>query len=206
MKLATRWGQILFNGLFIQYCTVLDRWILLRLIRGWIGLNLLLSILGSCLEISYHIVHIYKEYHSLCPLVGIGTLPSPISPASVPLPPEPPKGGAHSPAGAGLWLSQFRRLVKSLCLLCGSYIERRIMADWEEVGKDLLMDCFIVWLTVRRLTSGWMRWSWPLSTLGWTRTSSPLSWKSSGAPLTTRPEGKLSVLGFLNNLWGLGTE
>jgi hypothetical protein len=33
--------------------------------------------------------YIYKEYHSLCPLVGIGTLPPPPSPASVPLPPDP---------------------------------------------------------------------------------------------------------------------
>jgi hypothetical protein len=28
-------------------------------------------------------------YHSVCPFVGIGTLPNPLSPASVPLPPEP---------------------------------------------------------------------------------------------------------------------
>ncbi len=39
-------------------------------------------------------VHIYKEYHSVCPLVGIGTLQPPLSPASVPLPPEPKK--AHT--------------------------------------------------------------------------------------------------------------
>ncbi len=33
----------------------------------------------------------YKEFHrhSLCPLVGVGTLPTTRSPASVPLPPEP---------------------------------------------------------------------------------------------------------------------
>jgi hypothetical protein len=39
----------------------------------------------------------------------------------VPLPPEPKGGGgAHSPAGEGLWESQFRRLEKKLstCLLC----------------------------------------------------------------------------------------
>ncbi len=39
---------------------------------------------------------------SVCPLVGIGTLPSPLSPASVPLPPEPKGGGEHSPVGEGL--------------------------------------------------------------------------------------------------------
>jgi hypothetical protein len=38
-----------------------------------------------------HKVRKYKEYHSVCPLVGIGTLPTPLSPASLPLPPEPPE-------------------------------------------------------------------------------------------------------------------
>ncbi len=42
----------------------------------------------------YHKVHIYKEYHSVCPLVGIGTLPSPLSPlASECAPPPGTKGG-----------------------------------------------------------------------------------------------------------------
>jgi hypothetical protein len=67
---------------------------------------------------------VYKEYHSGCPLVGIGTFPTPLSLASVPLPPEPEGGGggAHSPAGEGFGESQFRRLEKklsTLCLLCG---------------------------------------------------------------------------------------
>jgi hypothetical protein len=35
-----------------------------------------------------HKVRIYEEYHSVCPLVGIGTLPTPLLPASVSLPPE----------------------------------------------------------------------------------------------------------------------
>jgi hypothetical protein len=64
--------------------------------------------------------YIYKEYHSVCPLVGIGTLPPPLSPSSVPLPPEPKGGGgggAHSPAGEGLRESQFRRLEKKLSTL-----------------------------------------------------------------------------------------
>ncbi len=34
-----------------------------------------------------HKVLTYKEYHSVCPLVGIGTLPTPLSQASVPPPP-----------------------------------------------------------------------------------------------------------------------
>jgi hypothetical protein len=41
---------------------------------------------------SSHKVRIDKEYHSVCPLVGIGTLPAPLSPASVPLTPEPGEG------------------------------------------------------------------------------------------------------------------
>jgi hypothetical protein len=40
-----------------------------------------------------HKVRIYKEYHSVCPLVGIGTLPTPISPAIVPLSPQNRRGG-----------------------------------------------------------------------------------------------------------------
>ncbi len=42
--------------------------------------------------------------------------PTPLSPASVTLPPEP-GGGAHSPAGEGLGESQFRRLEKKLSTL-----------------------------------------------------------------------------------------
>ncbi len=64
-------------------------------------------------------LYIYKEYHSVCPLVGVGALPTPLSPASVPLPPEPRGAGgrAHSPAGEGLGESQFRRLEKKLSTL-----------------------------------------------------------------------------------------
>ncbi len=70
----------------------------------------------------YVYIH-FTEYHRVCPLVGIVTLPvpTPLSPTSVPLPPEPMGKGAHSPAGEGLGESQFRRLEKSLalCLLIG---------------------------------------------------------------------------------------
>ncbi len=57
----------------------------------------------------------FLSVHSVCPLVGIGTLPIPLSPASVPLPPEPK--GLHSPACEGLGESQCRRLEKKLCTL-----------------------------------------------------------------------------------------
>ncbi len=72
-------------------------------------------------------LYLYVKYTlsttSVCPLVRIGTLPPPLSPASVTLPPEP-GGGAHSPAGEGLGESQFRRLEKKLstgtyCLIWG---------------------------------------------------------------------------------------
>jgi hypothetical protein len=39
---------------------------------------------------------LYKEYHSVCPLVGIGTLPTPLLPASVFLPREPGGGGGYT--------------------------------------------------------------------------------------------------------------
>ncbi len=42
-----------------------------------------------------YIYKIYTEYNSVCPLVGIGTLTSFLSPASVLLPPVP-KGGGHT--------------------------------------------------------------------------------------------------------------
>jgi hypothetical protein len=64
-----------------------------------------------------HKVRIYEEYHSVCPLVGLGTLPTSLSPASVPLPQNRGGGGAHSPAGEGLGESQFRRLQKKLSTL-----------------------------------------------------------------------------------------
>ncbi len=41
----------------------------------------------------YHKVNIYTEYHSACPVVGIGTLPPPLLIASVPPPPGTKGGG-----------------------------------------------------------------------------------------------------------------
>jgi hypothetical protein len=43
-----------------------------------------------------HKVRIYKEYHSVSPHRNWDSLPSPFSPASVPLPPEPKGGGGHT--------------------------------------------------------------------------------------------------------------
>jgi hypothetical protein len=62
-------------------------------------------------------MHIYKEYHSICPFVEIGTPPPLLPQASVPLPPEPKGGGAQLPAGEGMGEYQFRRLEKKLSTL-----------------------------------------------------------------------------------------
>jgi hypothetical protein len=64
---------------------------------------------------SCHKVHKYKEYHSVCPLVGIGTLPAPLSP-------PPPRTGGRREGHTrwremGLGESKFRRLKKKLSTL-----------------------------------------------------------------------------------------
>jgi hypothetical protein len=61
---------------------------------------------------------LYTEYHSVCPLAGIGTRPTPFPQASVPPTPEP-KGGGHTRLRVrGAWgESQFRRLEKKLSTL-----------------------------------------------------------------------------------------
>ncbi len=64
----------------------------------------------------HHKVRIYKEYHSVCPLVGIGT-PPPLSRKRVfPSPPEPKGGGDTRLRVRGGW-SQFRWLEKKLSTL-----------------------------------------------------------------------------------------
>ncbi len=67
-----------------------------------------------------HKVRIYKEYHCECPLVGIGTLPNPLSPTSVHLPTEP-GGRGHTRRGVRGWGSpnsdDWRKSL-ALCLLC----------------------------------------------------------------------------------------
>ncbi len=90
---------------------------------SWFSLVFTLDFTAHSLEpragkTSMHKVQTYKEYHhSVCPLVGIGTLFSPLSPASVPPPPPQPKGESHSPAGEGVGESQFRRLENRLSTL-----------------------------------------------------------------------------------------
>jgi hypothetical protein len=66
---------------------------------------------------------VYKEYHSVCPLVGIGTLPTLLSPASVPLPQNRGGGGGgHTRLRMRGWGSSNSgdwRKSLTLCLLLG---------------------------------------------------------------------------------------
>ncbi len=88
-------------------------------------------------------VHIYKEYHSVCPFVGIGTLPSPLSPASVP--PQNQRGeGAHSPAGEGLGESQFRRMEKKHSTLTTLWSGQN---GTENLAQRALNDLWRAWLS-----------------------------------------------------------
>jgi hypothetical protein len=83
-----------------------------------------------------HKVHVYLEYHSLCPLVGIGT-PSPASECASPR-------GTHSPACEGVGEFQFGRLeritntkyvhIKSTTV----YAPRR---NWDSPNPFLASDC-----------------------------------------------------------------
>jgi hypothetical protein len=61
-------------------------------------------------------VLIYIKHHSVCPLVGIGTPPTPLTQASGP-PPRTKKGGGLSPAAKGVGECQFQRLEKKLSTL-----------------------------------------------------------------------------------------
>ncbi len=81
----------------------------------WILLSFNLPVIALCflwgpgifvycspLFLQSHKVHTYKEYHRVCTLVGIGTLLSLLSPASVPLPPEPKGWGGTLACGWGV--------------------------------------------------------------------------------------------------------
>jgi hypothetical protein len=68
----------------------------------------------------HHKVRTYKVPQCM-PLVGIGTLPTPFSPASVPLPPET-GGRGHTSLRVGGWgESQFRRGANTVVLFICTY-------------------------------------------------------------------------------------
>ncbi len=70
----------------------------------------------------YDVYSVYLEYHSICPLVGIGTAPPSLASKYCMYPPPPPtQRGARSPAGEGVGspnLDDWRKNL-ALCLLCG---------------------------------------------------------------------------------------
>ncbi len=75
---------------------------------------------------------IYKEHHSACPLVRIGTPPTPLSQASVPSPPPPgPKGGEGTVAcgwggGGGSIPTTAWRESLALCRLCDLLLRTKL--------------------------------------------------------------------------------
>ncbi len=93
--------------------------------------------------------YIYKV-PQVCPLVGIGTLPPPLSPARVPLPPKQRGVGPNSPAGEGLGESQFRRLEKKLSTLPTLRME----------GIDLNIACFFATKLIKEKALGFLKGQW----------------------------------------------
>jgi hypothetical protein len=75
----------------------------------------------------------YLEYHSVCPLVGIGTPPAHNPAASELLPGT--KGGGDSPAGEGGPNHNDRRKSLALCLLCWvTCLAEPGVGAWSPVG------------------------------------------------------------------------
>jgi hypothetical protein len=90
-------------------------------------------------KIPRHISVQIGRYHSVCPLVGIGTPPLPPASGQGPHPHPPPpgtKGGAHSPAGEGLGEFQFRRLEKRPSTPLGTPTKRQVSKP--QVSKRLV--------------------------------------------------------------------
>ncbi len=84
--------------------------------------------LGPCAGVYYyltlcrlHKVHINLEYHSVCPLVRVGTHPLPLILASVP--PLGTKGDSRAHLPAGVEKSEFQRLEKNFSTLVYSVVD-----------------------------------------------------------------------------------
>jgi hypothetical protein len=104
-------------------------------------------------ESVHHKVRIYKEYHSVCPLVRIGTPPTPLSPATVPLPPEP--GGRHTRVrvrGWGSHNSDYRKSL-ALCLLCGVHSTAICKEEQQTNGSHALF-ILLISLNIHQTADG----------------------------------------------------
>ncbi len=98
------------------------------------------------LKSATHKVLIFKEHHSVCPLVGIGTPPIPLPQASVPFPSDKRVGG-HTRLRLKGWGSpnsdDWRKSV-ALCLLCAATTsqQRPIDERWWTMSIDkCLVEC-----------------------------------------------------------------
>jgi hypothetical protein len=99
-------------------------------------------------------VHLHKEYNSVCPLVGIGTLPTPLSPVSVPLPPETKGGGGtHTCLRVRGWGSPNSDWRKGLvlCLLCGAVCPKEFFERKRKKETGKVQYIFIFFLSFKYL-------------------------------------------------------
>ncbi len=76
-------------------------------------------------------MQIYLEYHSVCPLVGIGT-PHPPLPPSECVPPLNQRGEGHTCLWVRVWRSPNSddwRKILALCLLCGVRVKKTVYSQ-----------------------------------------------------------------------------
>jgi hypothetical protein len=144
--MKTKWSRICINRIVSACFAILNRnhhessidlqnfdacnryWILCRpCCRPVLQTTFSLTLIGQPVLVQRvsigvpHKVHLCKEYHSVCPLVGIGTLPTPSLASECAPPPRTRGGGGTLACVEGLGESQSVDWRKSLalCLLCG---------------------------------------------------------------------------------------
>ncbi len=84
-----------YHELLTRNSTALSAWLYRHALMRHARPLTVIAIPTDSVHRVHHKVHIYKEYHNICPIVGIGTL-SPPSFASQCSPPQEPKGGVHT--------------------------------------------------------------------------------------------------------------
>jgi hypothetical protein len=100
---------------------------------------------------SVHEIHIYREYNSVCLLVGIGTRAHPLSRKRVCSLPRNQRGGGTLDCGWGGGESQFGRPKKKLilCLLCGSVLLQ--FRGMEKTKRNIVFkNKFWCWLHLKK--------------------------------------------------------